>query len=157
MVLLESDDVVADLHIGDALAHGLDDTSTLMSQDDGERALRVLARECVRVWTCSATLLRWATRLTCVADAGVVDLDTDLIRLWRCDLDVLDAQLLASLPGHGGLASDGLHGWARQYHAMRGVGGVAVVTHLSYRLGHVEAVTRDVFTVMMLCDKQTGV
>ena len=49
---------------------------------------------------------------TCVADTGVVDLDPDLARLGRRDLDVLDAQLLAGLPGDGGFASDGLEGEA---------------------------------------------
>ena len=46
---VESDDVVAGLHVGDALADGLDDTGTLVSEDDGEGALRVLAREGVGV------------------------------------------------------------------------------------------------------------
>lgn len=46
--------------------------------------------------------------LTCVAHAGRVDLDADLVGLGRRHLDVLDAQLLASLPGNGGLAGDSL-------------------------------------------------
>lgn len=46
--------------------------------------------------------------LTGMADARVVDLDADLMGLWRSDLDVLDAQLLASLPCNGCLAVDGL-------------------------------------------------
>jgi hypothetical protein len=41
--LLEGDDMVTGLHVGDALTDGLDDTSTLVSQDDGERTLGVLA------------------------------------------------------------------------------------------------------------------
>ena len=48
--LLKSDDVVANLDVGDALTNGLDDTGTLVSQDDGESTLGVLARECVGVW-----------------------------------------------------------------------------------------------------------
>lgn len=55
-----------------------------------------------------ASLGVWAGSLTCVADTSVVNLDTDLVSLGRSDLDVLDAQLLASLPGDGGLAGDGL-------------------------------------------------
>jgi hypothetical protein len=43
-----------------------------------------------------------------VADAGVVDFDSDLVSLGGSDLDVLDGKLLASLPGNGGLAGDGL-------------------------------------------------
>lgn len=35
--------MVARLHVGDTLTDGLDDTGTFVTQDDGERALRVLA------------------------------------------------------------------------------------------------------------------
>jgi len=45
---------------------------------------------------------------TCVADASVVDLDTDFMRLRRCNFDLLDREVLAGLPGNGGLAFDGL-------------------------------------------------
>jgi len=48
-ILLKSDDIVARLNGGHALADGLDDTSTLVTQDDGESTLRVLARECVGI------------------------------------------------------------------------------------------------------------
>ena len=112
--LLERDDVVAGLHVGDTLANRLNDTSSLVPENNGEVALRVLARECVRIWrSCqrlcaSASLLRFATRLTCVADTSVVDLDTDFMGLRRGDLDVLDGQLLAGLPGDGGLAGNSL-------------------------------------------------
>lgn len=40
---------------------------------------------------------------TCVADTGVVDLDADLMGLWRGNLDVLDGEGLASTPGDCGL------------------------------------------------------
>lgn len=46
--------------------------------------------------------------LTCVADSGVVDLDSDFMCLGRCDLDVLYAQLFAGFPCYGGLASNRL-------------------------------------------------
>lgn len=46
--------------------------------------------------------------LTCVADPGVVDLDSDLVCLGWGDLDVLDAQLFACFPCYGRLASNGL-------------------------------------------------
>lgn len=38
-----------------------------------------------------------------MADTGVVDLDTDLVGLWGCNLDVLDREFLASFPRNGGL------------------------------------------------------
>lgn len=94
--ILESHDMVAGLDVGDALADGLDDTSTLVSQDDGEGTLGIFAGQGVCV---------------CVADTGGVDLNADLVGLGRSDLDVLDAQLLAGLPGNGSLAGDGLLGW----------------------------------------------
>lgn len=48
--------------------------------------------------------------LTRVANTREVNLDADLVRLGRGNLDVLDAQVLSGLPGHGGLASDWLRG-----------------------------------------------
>ena len=85
--------MVAGLDIGDALADGLDDAGTLVAQDDGEGTLGILAGEGVGV---------------CVADAGVVDLDSHLVGLGRGNLDILDAELLASFPGDSCLAGDGL-------------------------------------------------
>lgn len=41
--------MVADLDVGDALTNGLDDTSTLVSEDDGESTLGVLARQSVGI------------------------------------------------------------------------------------------------------------
>lgn len=43
-----------------------------------------------------------------MAHSRVVDLDTDLVGLGRRDLDVLEGEVLAGLPGDGGLAGDGL-------------------------------------------------
>lgn len=80
--------MVTGLHVCDALANRLDDASTLVSQNDGEGTLRVLSGECVGI---------------SVADTGVVDLDADLVGLWGSDLDVLDGEVLASLPGDGSL------------------------------------------------------
>ena len=51
---LECDDMGTGLHVGDALAHRLDDAGALVPQDDGERALGVLAGERVRVCVLSA-------------------------------------------------------------------------------------------------------
>jgi hypothetical protein len=43
-----------------------------------------------------------------VTNSGVVNLNTDFVSLGRRDLDVLDAERLASFPGDGGLAGNGL-------------------------------------------------
>jgi hypothetical protein len=40
-----------------------------------------------------------------MADTGVVDLDADFVRLGRRDLNVLDGEVLAGLPGDCGLCS----------------------------------------------------
>lgn len=47
--LLKADNRVAGLDVGDALADRLDDTSTLVSEDNGESALGILSRESVRI------------------------------------------------------------------------------------------------------------
>jgi len=52
-------------------------------ENDGKGAFGVLAGEGIGIG---------------MADASVVDLDADLMRLWWCDLDVLDGQVLAGLP-----------------------------------------------------------
>jgi hypothetical protein len=91
--LLKSNNVVTSLHIGDALADGFDNTGTLVSKDNGESTLGVLAGEGVGI---------------CVADTSVVDLDSDLAGLGSGNLNVLDGQVLASLPGDGSLAGNGL-------------------------------------------------
>lgn len=110
--VLERDDVVARLHAGDALANRLDDASALVPEHNGERAFGVLAREGVRIWSlsvCTVPVVACAPIVgcsTCVAHAGVVDFDAHLVSLGGRDLDILDAQSLSSLPGHGGLAGD---------------------------------------------------
>lgn len=43
-----------------------------------------------------------------MADTSVVNLNTDFVGLRGCHLDLLNAQVLAGLPGDGGLALDGL-------------------------------------------------
>ena len=130
--VLESHDMVAHLDVGHALADRLDDARALVSQDDGEGTLGVLAGECVGIcgrrvvlvlYSCvhvvrsgpirsspvQFRLLQSGLR-TCVADAGVVDLDAHLVGPRRQYLDVLVAELLAGAPGDGGLAGDGLRG-----------------------------------------------
>jgi hypothetical protein len=52
-------------------------------------------------------------------NASVVDLDSNLVSLGGSDLDVLDGQLLAGLPGDGGLAGDGLRSpWSASFVSM---------------------------------------
>lgn len=43
-----------------------------------------------------------------MADTSVVNLDADLVGLGRSNLNVLEAQRLAGLPGDSGLAGNGL-------------------------------------------------
>jgi hypothetical protein len=86
--ILEGNDVVTGLYVCDALTNGLDNTSTLVPEDDGESTLRVLAGQCVGI---------------CVADTGVVDLNADLVGPWWEDFDILDGKVLAGFPGNGGL------------------------------------------------------
>jgi hypothetical protein len=43
-----------------------------------------------------------------VTDTSVVDLDADFVCARRKHLDILDAEGLASLPGDGSFAGDGL-------------------------------------------------
>jgi len=93
---VKGNDVVTRLDVGDALTNGLNDTSTLVSEDNGESTLRVLTGESVGI---------------CVANTSVVDLDTDLVGLGRSNFNVLNGERLTGLPGNGGLTGDGLaHG-----------------------------------------------
>lgn len=80
--------MVTGLHVGDALAHRLNDTSALMTQDDGEGSFGVLAGKSVGI---------------CVADTSVVDLNSDFVGSWGQDFDVFDGEVLAGFPGNGGL------------------------------------------------------
>lgn len=47
-------------------------------------------------------------RHTRVANTSVVNLDADLVGAGRSNLDILKGEFLASLPGDGGLAGNGL-------------------------------------------------
>ena len=103
--VLKSNDVVAGLHGGDALADRLDDTGTLMTEDDGESTFGVLSGEGVGVCELSvpAGAARERERRTSVADTSVVDLNADFVSLGGSDLDVLNGEGLAGSPGNGGL------------------------------------------------------
>ena len=48
--ILERDDVVPRLYIGDTLPHRLDDTGTLVAQNDRERAFGILSGKCVCIY-----------------------------------------------------------------------------------------------------------
>jgi hypothetical protein len=41
--------VVTGLHIGHTLSNGLDDTGTLMAEDDGESSLGILSGKSIRI------------------------------------------------------------------------------------------------------------
>jgi hypothetical protein len=84
--------VVAGLQRGHAGADLAHDAGALVAEDRGKQALRVRARQCVGVG---------------VADAGRLDLDHDLAGLRALDVDRLDGERLAGLPGH---RSAGFHG-----------------------------------------------
>lgn len=90
---VERDDVVTGLYVGNALTDRLDVTGTLVSKDNGEGTLGVLARERVGI---------------SVADTSVVDLDADFVCAGWQDLNLLNGEVLAGFPGHCGLAGDGL-------------------------------------------------
>jgi hypothetical protein len=49
--VLESHDVVSRLHVRDALANRLNDTSALVPENNGEGTLGVLSGERVCIWT----------------------------------------------------------------------------------------------------------
>lgn len=80
--------MITRLHVGNSLTNRLDVTGTLMTKDNGESTLGVLARECVCVG---------------MADTSVVDLDTDFVGARGQNLDFLNGEVLASFPGHCGL------------------------------------------------------
>lgn len=90
---VEEDDRVALLDVVDALADGLDDTGAFVTENGGEGTFGIGTRESVGIR---------------VAETGVGDLDTNLARTRRLNLDFFDRHGLAGLPGDGGLAFDGL-------------------------------------------------
>jgi hypothetical protein len=47
--VLEGNDMVTRLHVGDTLTNGLNDTGALMAQNDREGSLGVLAGKCVGI------------------------------------------------------------------------------------------------------------
>lgn len=55
--VLEGDNMVSGLHVGDALTNRLDDTSTLVSQDDGESTLGILAGQRICIYSTHSAIL----------------------------------------------------------------------------------------------------
>jgi len=49
MNILQGNDIIAGLDRSHTLADGLDDTGTLVSEDDGESTLGILAGECIGI------------------------------------------------------------------------------------------------------------
>ena len=80
--------MIARLHVGNSLTNRLDVTGTLMTKDNGESTLGVLARECVCIG---------------MADTSVVDLDTNFVCARGQNLNFLNGEVLASFPGYCGL------------------------------------------------------
>ena len=85
---VQGDDILSGLDGGHAIAYGLDNTGTFVTEDDREGTFGVFSGEGVGV---------------CVADTGVVDLNANLMGLGGCNLDILDGERLASSPGDGSL------------------------------------------------------
>src|SRR5437667_11591620 len=104
--------MVAGLHVGDALTNRLNNTRSFVAKDNGKASLRILARKGVGILVQLVSVLREAAARsgipTCVAYTSIVNLNSDLVGLGRCNLNVLDAKLLACLPRNRRLASYGL-------------------------------------------------
>jgi hypothetical protein len=80
---LESYNVISWLDGCDALTNRLNDSSSLMTQHDGESSLGVLAGKCVCI---------------CVADSRVMDFDADFVGSGRGYFDGLDAEVFSCFP-----------------------------------------------------------
>jgi len=80
--------VITGLYVCDSLTNGLDNTSTLVPEDDRESTLGVLSGQRVGI---------------CVADTGVIDLNADLVGPGWEDFDILNGKVLAGFPGNGSL------------------------------------------------------
>lgn len=105
--LLECYDVVAGLDGGDPRADGLDDTGSLVTEDDGESTLGVLSGQSVGIYLVSVRcflLPKHSRNRTCVADSSVVDLNADFVGLGWSNLNVLDSERLSSFPCHSSLS-----------------------------------------------------
>jgi len=86
---VEGNDVIANLQSGDALTNALNDTSTLVSENDREDALGIVTVQSVGV---------------SMADAAIQHANTDFASLRRSHLHLLNHQRSLGLPGDGSLA-----------------------------------------------------
>jgi hypothetical protein len=120
--ILESDDVVAHIDGGHTLADGLDNTGTLVTEDNWESTLGILAGESVGICGMSIIVTLIGSEfvsafvlfsvqkaglmagLTGMANASVVDFNAHLTSLGGSDLDVLNGQRRAGLPGNSSLS-----------------------------------------------------
>ena len=101
-------------HTSDTLANRLDNSSTFVSEDNWEGALRIFAGE--RVCVCKyivsvlseACNVRGGGVITGVTNSGVVDFDSDLMYPGRRDLDFLDRKRLSGLPCDSSFAGNSL-------------------------------------------------
>src|ERR1700712_2215742 len=106
--------MVARLDACYSLTNRLDDTRSFMAQNDGERALWILSRECICVCSCrqlvSSTSISCATQIpqakehTCMADSGIIYLNPNFVCPRRLDLDVFDGEVFAGFPSYCGLS-----------------------------------------------------
>jgi hypothetical protein len=91
--VLEGDDIIANFDTRHSRTDALNDTGSFVAEHDGESALGILSTESIGI---------------CVTKSIVVNSNSHLVGSGRTDLDFLNAQVLASGPGNGGFAGDGL-------------------------------------------------
>ena len=108
--LLESNDVISNLHVRNSFANRLHDTSSLVSENNGESTLGVLSRKCVCICQQSSTLhpkspgkIAGCGYHTSVAHSSVMNLNSDLVCPRRQNLDILDDEVFSSFPCYGRL------------------------------------------------------
>jgi hypothetical protein len=63
-------DMIADLHIGDALTNALDYTTSLVTEDDRESAFGILARKRIRILMSGRGQVRQDFREASIAEAN---------------------------------------------------------------------------------------
>lgn len=93
LYVLESDHIIAGFDIRYSRTDALNNASSFVAEHDGKCALGIFPAESIGI---------------CVAEAIVVDANSNLVRSGRSNLDFLDAQVLASGPSNGGFAGDRL-------------------------------------------------
>lgn len=98
--ILESNNVVTRLDVCDTFSDGLDNTSALVSQNDGEGAFGIFAGQGISIWESSVCILDIRREInTCVADTRVVDFNSHFMCFWRRNLYIFNGEIFTSLPG----------------------------------------------------------